>query len=218
MDCSRAAPRLDAEGGCPPSPLSHIASVPTNRHKRTLLPAQTTVHAGPHTAVRSVSPPNELAGLSVRSLVAPCGFHFSSQHPLRLHRAPCPPNARRSGMVSALPSSTPKHYLPFLSFGPSSLRRLRRPLLTPAIRPEHLAMSSVTIPCHTADPEISSTTFDTRLPDLPPVSLMDMGFAITRQLARHRRFDRLRRATTGFTTSELDGYGLCSPWPARPPP
>jgi len=32
------------------------------------------------------------------------------------------------------------------------------------------------------------------------------------------KFDRLRRATTGFTTSELDGYGLCSHLPARPPP
>ena len=32
------------------------------------------------------------------------------------------------------------------------------------------------------------------------------------------KFDRLRRATAGFTTSELDGYGLRNHWPARPPP
>src|SRR5271167_57246 len=32
------------------------------------------------------------------------------------------------------------------------------------------------------------------------------------------KFNRFRRATAGFTTGELDGYGLCSPLPARPPP
>src|ERR1700733_14411500 len=36
-------------------------------------------------------------------------------------------------------------------------------------------------------PEVSSTAFDTQPPDLPPVSLMDMGFAVIRPLARHRR-------------------------------
>src|ERR1700726_4831326 len=29
-------------------------------------------------------------------------------------------------------------------------------------------------------------------------------------------FDRLRRATAGFTFSALDGLGLCCHWPARP--
>jgi hypothetical protein len=32
------------------------------------------------------------------------------------------------------------------------------------------------------------------------------------------KFDRLRRATAGFTTRELDGYGLRNYLPARPPP
>ena len=32
------------------------------------------------------------------------------------------------------------------------------------------------------------------------------------------KFVPLRRATAGFTTSALDGYGLRDPWPARPPP
>src|ERR1700674_1348116 len=32
------------------------------------------------------------------------------------------------------------------------------------------------------------------------------------------KFDRLRCTTAGFTTSELDGYGLRNHWPARPPP
>src|SRR5580700_10844506 len=36
-------------------------------------------------------------------------------------------------------------------------------------------------------PAVSSTAFDAQPPDLPPVSLMDMGFAISCPLARHRR-------------------------------
>src|SRR6267378_5487122 len=42
------------------------------------------------------------------------------------------------------------------------------------------------VTCHRS-PEVSSTAFDTQPPDLPPVSLMDMGFAIVCSLARHRR-------------------------------
>jgi len=34
---------------------------------------------------------------------------------------------------------------------------------------------------------VSSTAFDAQPPDLPPVSLMDMGFAVVCPLARHRR-------------------------------
>jgi hypothetical protein len=36
-------------------------------------------------------------------------------------------------------------------------------------------------------PEVSSTAFDAQPPDLPPVRLMDMGFAVIGPLARHRR-------------------------------
>jgi hypothetical protein len=36
--------------------------------------------------------------------------------------------------------------------------------------------------------------------------------------AARGKFDHLRRATAGFTTSALDGYGLRSHMPARPPP
>jgi hypothetical protein len=35
-------------------------------------------------------------------------------------------------------------------------------------------------------PEVSSTAFDAQATDLPPVGLMDMDFAITSPLARHR--------------------------------
>jgi hypothetical protein len=77
----------------------------------------------------------------------------------------------------------------FLSFGPSTLTRLLRPLLTSAMRSEHLAMSSVTsyFVTHSRSPVISSTAFHARPPDLPPVPLIDMGFAICCPLARHRR-------------------------------
>src|SRR6202051_3038738 len=36
-------------------------------------------------------------------------------------------------------------------------------------------------------PEVSSISFHAQPPDLPPVPLMDVGFAIIRSLARHRR-------------------------------
>src|SRR3977135_4299384 len=58
-------------------------------------------------------------------------------------------------------------------------------------------------------PEISSTAFDAQPPDLPPVSLMDMGFAIMCSLARHRR-PHIRFLFIGSP--------LSSPLPAGPPP
>src|SRR6266705_1454323 len=36
-------------------------------------------------------------------------------------------------------------------------------------------------------PKVSSTAFPAQPPDLPPLSLMDMGFAVSCPLARHRR-------------------------------
>ena len=36
-------------------------------------------------------------------------------------------------------------------------------------------------------PQLNSTAFDAQLPDLPPVPLMEMGFAVIGQLARHPR-------------------------------
>jgi len=47
-------------------------------------------------------------------------------------------------------------------------------------------LSHESVTCHRS-PEVSSTAFDAQPPDLPPVSLMDMGFAIICPLARHRR-------------------------------
>jgi hypothetical protein len=47
-------------------------------------------------------------------------------------------------------------------------------------------LSHDSVTCH-RPPEVSSTAFDAQPPDLPPVSLMDMGFAINGPLAPYRR-------------------------------
>jgi len=52
--------------------------------------------------------------------------------------------------------------------------------------PQALKDSHDSVTCRRS-PEVSSTAFDAQPPDLPPVSLMDMGFAIIGPLARHRR-------------------------------
>ena len=56
----------------------------------------------------------------------------------------------------------------------------------PAVRTPHDALSHVFV-THSRSPVISSTAFHAQPPDLPPVSLMDTGFAIIGSLARHRR-------------------------------
>ena len=54
------------------------------------------------------------------------------------------------------------------------------------VRVNHFTLSHDSVTRHRS-PEVSSTAFDTQPPDLPPVSLMDMGFAIMCSLARHCR-------------------------------
>jgi hypothetical protein len=63
--------------------------------------------------------------------------------------------------------------LPAADFYPA-VRDLRRPLSHDSVTPGR-------------SPEISPTAFRTRPPNLPPASLMDMGFGINRLLARRRR-------------------------------
>lgn len=46
-------------------------------------------------------------------------------------------------MASAMSASRPQHYYSFLSFGPSLLAQRLRPLLTSAMRSEHLTILSV---------------------------------------------------------------------------
>ena len=61
------------------------------------------------------------------------------------------------------------------------------PLLTPAatVKMNRSILSHDSVTCGRS-PEVSSTAFHAQPPDLPPVPLMDMGFAVTCQLARHR--------------------------------
>jgi hypothetical protein len=69
--------------------------------------------------------------------------------------------------------------------------RTLRPTLPSAdfhrtVRMNRLILSHDSVTCG-GSPEVSLTAFDTQPPDLPPVLLMDMGFAIMRSLAQHRR-------------------------------
>jgi len=50
----------------------------------------------------------------------------------------------------------------------------------------HSILSHDSVTC-CGSPEVSSTAFDAQPPDLPPVRLVDMGFAVIGQLAPHCR-------------------------------
>ncbi len=54
------------------------------------------------------------------------------------------------------------------------------------VRVNRSTLSHDSVTC-SGSPEVSSTAFHAPPPDLPPVPLMDGGFAIIRSLARHRR-------------------------------
>src|SRR5581483_3214505 len=54
------------------------------------------------------------------------------------------------------------------------------------VRRNRFPLSHTSVTCRRS-PEVSSTAFDAQPPDLPPVRLMDMGFAVHCPLARHRR-------------------------------
>ena len=54
-----------------------------------------------------------------------------------------------------------------------------------AITPDHSGVSRISA-TRSRSPEVSSTAFRTQPPDLQPVPLMDMRFAVACQLARHR--------------------------------
>src|SRR3974377_162272 len=60
---------------------------------------------------------------------------------------------------------------------------------------------------HSRSPEVSSTAFHTQPPNLQPASLIDMGFAVTGQLAR-RRMPQIRFLYIGSC--------LCSTLPPDP--
>ena len=83
-------------------------------------------------------------------------------------------------------------YSPFLltPCGDRSGLRHLRPTLPSAdfCRPVRIDCSTLSPESRTngRSPEVSSTAFRTQPPDLQPVPLMDMGFAVSCQLARHR--------------------------------
>jgi hypothetical protein len=53
------------------------------------------------------------------------------------------------------------------------------------VKVNRFTLSHESVTCHRS-PEVSSTAFDAQPPDLQPVGLMDMGFAVPCPLARHR--------------------------------
>jgi len=56
----------------------------------------------------------------------------------------------------------------------------------PTVRMDRSILSHNAVTCG-GSPEVSSTAFDAQPPDLPPVCLVELGFAVTCQLAPHRR-------------------------------
>ena len=56
----------------------------------------------------------------------------------------------------------------------------------PTVRMDRSTLSHDAVTCG-GSPEVSSTAFAAQPPDLPPVCLVDLGFAVLCQLAPHRR-------------------------------
>ena len=56
----------------------------------------------------------------------------------------------------------------------------------PTLRMDRSILSHDAVTCG-GSPEVNSTAFDAQPPDLPPVCLVDAGFAVLCQLAPHRR-------------------------------
>src|SRR6266571_3838882 len=56
----------------------------------------------------------------------------------------------------------------------------------PTVRMDRSILSHDAVTCG-GSPEVSSTAFDAQTPDLPPVCLVEAGFAVIGQLAPHRR-------------------------------
>src|SRR6058998_2243228 len=56
----------------------------------------------------------------------------------------------------------------------------------PTVRMDRSTPSHDSVTCG-GSPEVSSTAFDAQPPDLPPVCLVEVGFAVICQLAPHRR-------------------------------
>jgi hypothetical protein len=120
-------------------------------------------------------------------LGTPCGFHFSGQHPLRLHRAvPAQGPRKRDGSCNTLIETQALLTLPIVRAFAAGATTTPSADFCHAVRTPRDVLSHGPV-THSRSPVISSTAFHARPPDLPPVSLMDMGFAVCCPLARHRR-------------------------------
>src|SRR5467141_2464822 len=93
-----------------------------------------------------------------------------------------------AGYSAACRSSSPASYLPL----PAVWAFIVFATNTPAadfcrtVRVNRSTLSHDSVTC-SRSPEVSSIAFHAQPPDLPPVPLMDVGFAIVCSLARHRR-------------------------------
>jgi len=114
---------------------------------------------------------------------------FTSRASIRCgFTALCRPKACRSKMASAIPSSRPQALLtlPIVRAFAACATTTPSADFCHVVRTPYGALSHGSV-TPSRSPVISSTAFYARPPDLPPVPLMDMGFAITCSLARHRR-------------------------------
>src|SRR5260370_27232198 len=74
-----------------------------------------------------------------------------------------------------------------LLFGPSALRpTMPAADSRPTVRMDCSILSHAAVTCG-GSPEVSSTAFDAQPPDLPPMCLVETGFAVIFQLSPHRR-------------------------------
>jgi len=106
-----------------------------------------------------------------RSLYPPCGGPF--------------------GPSIIVPGSAYLVSLPFGLWSASLALPTARPILPSTdfrgrVRVNCFSLSHVLVTC-SGSPEVRPTAFLAPPPDLPPVPLMDMGFVVLCQLARHRR-------------------------------
>ena len=118
----------------------------------------------------------------------PCEFHFSGSHPLRLHRAvPTRGLPKQDGECNTLIETPARLTLPIVRAFAARATTTPSADFCPAVRTPHDVLRRRIHATQDRSPAISSTAFHAPSPDLPPVLLMDMGFAVCCPLARHRR-------------------------------
>jgi hypothetical protein len=159
MRFAMTSPLSGCQKGLSPSSCRTYSAQSGYGGRSLVLPSHTTIHAGPHSGVRRVE-------LDVSSRA----FYST--------RA----SKRFGPFADATWSSSPEgqnilaDYMTYLALC-CLLRHGQGESLPPQSR--FCDMSQIS--------KVSSTAFAAQPPDLPPVSLTDMGFAIIGLLARHRR-------------------------------